>query len=59
MVGANDKAIPPADADRVAAMVPRAQVETLPGLGHLAHEEAPGRVAAIVLNAFSPVPSEP
>ena len=29
-------------------MVPGAQLEILPGLGHLAHEEAPGHVAALI-----------
>lgn len=48
VVGANDRTIPPADATRVAALVPGARVVTLPGLGHLAHEEQPGRVADLL-----------
>jgi pimeloyl-ACP methyl ester carboxylesterase len=40
-------------------MVKRAEVIALPGLGHLAHEEAPERVAGIVLDALSPVASAP
>lgn len=48
VVGGNDRTIPPADAGRVAALVPGARVVTLPGLGHLAHEEQPGRVAALL-----------
>jgi magnesium chelatase accessory protein len=59
VAAANDKAIPPADAARVAAMVKRAEIVTLPGLGHLAHEEAPERVAGIVMGALSPVASAP
>ncbi len=44
----NDRAIPPRDADRVAALVPHARVIHWAGLGHLAHEEAPERAAAAV-----------
>ncbi len=39
VVGEGDLAIPPADAARVAALVPGAEVVRWPGLGHLAHEE--------------------
>ena len=42
-----DRAIPPGDADRVAALVPGARVVRWPRLGHLAHEEAPERTAAL------------
>lgn len=49
LVGAQDRAIPPADADRVKALVPSARICCLKGLGHLAHEEAPRRVAATIL----------
>jgi magnesium chelatase accessory protein len=48
VVGSNDKAIAPEDARRVRTLVPGATIETLRGLGHLAHEERPGDVAAIV-----------
>jgi magnesium chelatase accessory protein len=48
IVGANDKAVPPADAREVAKLFPDACVETLPGLGHLAHEEKPAEVARLV-----------
>jgi magnesium chelatase accessory protein len=41
----NDLTIPPQQALRVAALLPHAQVERLPGLGHLAHEEQPQLVA--------------
>jgi magnesium chelatase accessory protein len=40
-----DKAVPPRDADRLARLIPGAQVVRLPGLGHLAHEENPRAVA--------------
>lgn len=48
IVGANDQAVPPAEAARVARMVERATVKILPGIGHLAHEEQPEAVAALI-----------
>lgn len=47
--GGNDKTIAPKDAGRVHAMVPGSTVITLPGLGHLAHEENPHETAAILV----------
>ncbi len=46
-----DHAVPPSVAWEVKAKVRHADVITLPGLGHLAHEEAPERVAEIVRSA--------
>jgi len=46
LVGEQDGTVPPADARRAQALVPGATLETLPGLGHLAHEEDAARVAA-------------
>lgn len=43
-----DKAIPPSQAHRVHGLVPGSVVEPLPGLGHLAHEEAPQLVAGLI-----------
>jgi magnesium chelatase accessory protein len=48
IVGECDGTISPADAGRVAALVPGATVASLPGLGHLAHEEKPEEVAALI-----------
>ncbi len=48
VVGAGDRSIPPSDAARVRAVLPSARVATLPGLGHLAHEERPEAVAEIL-----------
>ncbi len=45
LVGENDRAVPPAQALKVQARVARADVRRLPGLGHLAHEEDPLRIA--------------
>ena len=52
MVGTRDRAIPPEVSHRVARMVPNADVVILEGLGHLAHEEAPAKVAAAMIAAF-------
>jgi magnesium chelatase accessory protein len=48
LAGEKDGAVPPADADRVARLMRKAEVIKLPGLGHLAHEESPGPVAALI-----------
>jgi magnesium chelatase accessory protein len=48
VVGDNDRTISPADAARVRDRVPGARIVSLPGLGHLAHEEAPDIVADII-----------
>lgn len=49
VTGGNDKTIAPKDAARVHAMVPGTSLLTLPGLGHLAHEEDPGEACAILV----------
>ncbi len=49
IAGGNDRTVPPEQAERVASLLPRARVECLPGLGHLAHEERPDLVAAAVV----------
>jgi magnesium chelatase accessory protein len=49
ITGGNDKSIPPSDAARVQAVLPGARHVNLPGLGHLAHEEAPADCAALIL----------
>ena len=59
VVGEADRTIPPADAARVRAVVPAAQVVRLPSLGHLAHEERPEAVAAVLARwavAETPIP---
>ena len=48
IVGDKDGTVPPVNSERVRAMVPGARLATLPGLGHLAHEEAPGLTAALI-----------
>jgi len=46
--GAADSAIPLASVKAAAALIPESRVEVLPGLGHLAHEERPAEVAALI-----------
>jgi magnesium chelatase accessory protein len=48
VVGAADRMLPPTHADRVRGLQPRARIHRLAGLGHLAHEEDPAAVAALV-----------
>jgi len=51
VVGGEDGTIAPSEAYRVRALVPHARVEYLRGLGHLAHEERPEVVAALIRRA--------
>lgn len=51
IVGERDLTVPPADAARALDRLPpaaRGRLIPLPGLGHLAHEEDPGRVLALL-----------
>lgn len=49
VVGSEDRAILPDTAFAVRDGLPDARVELIRGLGHLAHEEAPERIAALLL----------
>ncbi len=49
IVGGDDKAIAPDTAFTLAKRLPDARVALIRGLGHLAHEENPERVAAVLL----------
>jgi magnesium chelatase accessory protein len=49
VVGTNDKAVPPSQANRVHRMLPKSKLIALPGVGHLAHEEQPQTVAELLL----------
>jgi magnesium chelatase accessory protein len=51
LVGDNDKTIPPAQAREVRARLPSTAIQWLPGLGHLAHEEAPRLIARKIRRA--------
>ena len=46
--GSRDRAVPPAQAARVAGLCTSARCIALPGLGHLAHEEDPAAVARCI-----------
>lgn len=46
--GGADRMVAPFEAARVKALVPGAELISLPGLGHLAHEEQPEAVARII-----------
>lgn len=59
VVGADDRTVPPADAERVRALVPDARIVVLPDLGHLAHEERPDLVAAVIEEAVLAPAGEP
>jgi magnesium chelatase accessory protein len=54
VTGRNDRTISPAEALRVRAVVPGTEIVSLPGLGHLAHEERPEAVAALITQRVSP-----
>ncbi len=69
IVGTNDKAVPPRDAQRVRALIPattRCTLAQVTGGGHLVHEERPLEVARQILsalqipqeNAAQPVPAD-
>jgi magnesium chelatase accessory protein len=51
VVALRDEMVKPAVAEGVKAILPSAQIVRLPGLGHLAHEEDPVRVARIIREA--------
>lgn len=53
LVGARDRAVPPAQAPRVAARCRHARITVLSSVGHLAHEEAPAAVASCLLGLVS------
>jgi magnesium chelatase accessory protein len=47
-VGTDDRTIRPSDASRVRALLTQARIVPLAGLGHLAHEERPEAIAALI-----------
>lgn len=49
IVGARDRAVPPHDAEVVAAKAPQAEVISIPDHGHLVHEEIPQRIADLII----------
>jgi len=55
IVGANDRSVPPDQAVRIQQRLAASTVHCLPRLGHLAHEEAPAKIAELVLAAAQAV----
>lgn len=51
IAGSHDSAIPPDVARRVRELVPAARIELMAGVGHLAHEERPEAVVALIIAA--------
>lgn len=51
VTGSADRTIPPAETARMRRLLPEAAAVSMPGLGHLAHEEQPAAAVAIVLDA--------
>lgn len=54
IVAENDRTVPPAGARKLASRLPNAQVHSVPGLGHLAHEEAPALFARLIVDLAGP-----
>ena len=50
VVGSGDRTVPPSQSETVRGLVPGARLVTMPGLGHLAHEEQPAQAAALVMD---------
>jgi magnesium chelatase accessory protein len=46
--GSKDGMVPPAEAYRIRALLPQAELVSLRDVGHLAHEERPGEIAALI-----------
>jgi magnesium chelatase accessory protein len=54
IVAENDRTVPPRGARRLAAQLQQATVHAVPGLGHLAHEEAPALFAQLIFDIAGP-----
>ena len=52
IVGEKDSAVPPQTSRDAATVLPDCKVLSLPGLGHLAHEEDPAQGAALILETL-------
>lgn len=59
VAAANDRTIPPADAEKLHALIPGSVLRVQPGLGHLSHEEDPEAAAALILDFARQVGAAP
>lgn len=50
IVGENDRTVPASEATRLQRQLPHTAIERLAQLGHLAHEEAPGKIGALIVS---------
>ena len=50
VTASGDRAVPPGTAAAVQALLPSAEIRTLRGVGHLAHEERPALVADVLMD---------
>jgi magnesium chelatase accessory protein len=57
VTGTRDGMVPPHQAHRVRTIRPEAEIVSLRGLGHLAHEERPDDIARLILERLPPCPS--
>jgi magnesium chelatase accessory protein len=58
LVGEQDLAVSPSDAEQISRQVPDVHVVRMPGLGHLAHEEDPAAVAQSILSRIQAQPDK-
>jgi magnesium chelatase accessory protein len=54
VIGDNDLTISPDDAHLISRVVPSSRTVRLAGVGHLAHEEAPSRIADVIFSSGEP-----
>ena len=52
VVAQNDRAVPPVQALRIQSVLPRTRITSVAGVGHLAHEEQPTRMAQVLEEMF-------
>lgn len=50
IVGENDRTVPASEATRLQRQLPHTTIERLAQLGHLAHEEAPDKIRALIVS---------
>ena len=58
IVGENDRTVPASEATRLQCQLPHTTIERLAQLGHLAHEEAPDKIGALIVSFAARVHGE-